>query len=111
MLTLTGVSEAAVLFTPSVLYLPGDSLQCNVVNVGSSDVRVTIDHLDATGAIIHPYTDTLRPGESRAISLGPFPGPTTSATCRFTFAGPRTSIRAIAIYERGGTQLIHFPAE
>jgi hypothetical protein len=86
---------ATVLVTPAVLGPYGDSMQCGMVNAGTTPITVRIELRDPAGA---PYfVDTgvvVKPGSavSRGVYISPYAG--IEAYCKFVGSYNKLLVRA-----------------
>ncbi len=79
-----------------------NSLICNVVNVSTKDVSLTIEVLDSSGAIVNFFSPpSLAPGEGtvNAASSTILAG---FGWCRFTVQGKASAVRATATIRESG---------
>jgi hypothetical protein len=114
-LALSGAAPAFagnnILYTAPALHVyPTDqTLYCDVLNVGSKPVDVTIEILDYFGvATTAPVTSTLQPGQGNALGEG---APLGGAYCRFTSTGSKKTLRGVAVYDDGSTYTMAIPAQ
>ncbi len=91
LLTFGTAAEATSVLNTSPFNASGAVLNCNVANVTTKPVTVTVEVIDGGGASPSgPVTRQIAPGAVDVVS-GPAPDP---AYCRFTVNGNKSSVRA-----------------
>ena len=97
---LSGVAQAATLYTPPLVPQGGRDLNCNVVNVSATAKTLRIQLLNLSGGIVKDSNDiVLAPGEVGFDFADGSEGP---LYCKFTVNGAKTTVRTSScVFEAG----------
>jgi len=90
--SLPTIAHAATLTTDFGLVQNTGVLLCDVINVGKKPLDITIERLDAAGAIKQTATVSVAVGERSTITE--VANGNIGRYCRFSFAGPGKNVRA-----------------
>jgi hypothetical protein len=102
-LSITGVARAATLVTPLLhTSAPGDTLQCNAVNGGTSTISSMTVDITVLGSSAGSGTcNNLAPGQFCEVTV---PGP-AGAFCKVTIAGSAKNVRAVLQVDDSSTAI------
>jgi hypothetical protein len=93
MFALAHGAQGATLWTPSLAPAGMNTLRCDIQNVGSKRLDVSIDVLEFDGAVVSTGQTFAPPGGSTAWYA---PASDNPRTCRFRFRGSKRKVRASA---------------
>jgi hypothetical protein len=107
-LALSGVAQAAELFTPPFVISDG-LFECRILNVSTTDRTVQVQLFDTSGNVIEDSGEvTLEPLGDLLASAGTTKFP---FFCKFTVQGGKGSIRASGSHRQLGNTTLVVPAE
>ena len=87
-----GAAQAATLFTPPLVPLGQNQLDCYLVNVSNQARAVTIEVRNKEGEVLPPvFEGTLEPGQEKVATVEADRGP---RYCKFVVQGSRVYFRA-----------------
>jgi hypothetical protein len=96
-LVLTGVGQAATLFSPMLNAKSSErQLRCSVLNVGDEPREVIFEITNGFSSIEGPTTRTIEPGRSSDIATSQT---SSFAYCRVQAAGSKTTLRGHFVIE------------
>src|SRR5262245_54790961 len=79
---ITGNAEATTLSTPPLFINAADAVGCNITNLATSTITVTITILDGSGDEVAVLSTALLAGQTRAKSINPV-GTSDFYRCKF----------------------------
>lgn len=95
-LTLAPMAHAASVLVTSPLARGGVAFACQIANVGTADINVTIETVQGNGAVISTFRTSIVPGSSFGVGRLANDGSRT-LYCRFTLnKGSKNKVRANA---------------
>jgi hypothetical protein len=105
-LLVAGPARAATLSTTSFVVSSSQDTWCNLTNLSSKPVTVTIDHVDIDGNVVNTSTIEIAPEASDSSGTDP----SGLIRCRFTGNFWREKVRAAALVVDDGTTVLWVPA-
>ena len=93
-------AQAATLFSPPLVPLGDNQLDCYLLNVSDEVRGATIVVLNREGQpVVEPVSVTLQPGEERVATA---PASDEPRYCKFVVEGARFNYRASVLVRKGG---------
>ena len=90
----TGAGATTLHTPPALASFAGTLLLCQVRNVGTSPRAIVVDALDFAGTAVETNDGVVAPGAVHTLGAGHV----GAASCRVTFSGSATNVRANALY-------------